>query len=123
MERLDIDQQQIGVEDEHKRQQGGSDIVGKALNASLDRIATADCRRCEGGEADRRRIVGEDAEIEHKHMRGDQWHHQARLRPHNHDHRRHQRRDHNVVRGGRQAHAQQQAHHRHQQQHDHQAAA
>ena len=59
-----IDQQQFGVEDEQEGQQRGPDIIGKALNAGLDRVALRDRRCREGSQSDRWCVICQDAEIE-----------------------------------------------------------
>ena len=56
-------------------------------------------------------------------MHGHERHDESALRAHGDDHRRHQRRYHDVIRRGRQTHAENQAHQRDQQQHHDQAAA
>ena len=61
--------------------------------------------------------------VEHEQMHRNQRHDQAALGAECQNDRRHQRRNHDVVGGGRQAHAEDQAHHRHQYQHDNQVAA
>ena len=108
---LDADHQQLGVEDEHKGQDRGADVVGEALDAGADRVALRDCGRCKGGEADRWRVVGKNPEIEHEQVHRDQRHDQTLFGAQGDDHRRHQGGHHDVVGGGRQAHAEQQADH------------
>ena len=123
MERpFDADHQQLGVEDEQKRQDGGADAVDEALYARLDGIAARDGRRRIGRQPHRWRDVGEDAEIEHKQMHRHQGHDQARLRPQGDDDRRHQRGHYDVVGRGRQPHAQEQTDAGGEQQHQNQVA-
>ena len=58
-----------------------------------------------------RRHICHDPEVEHEQMHGDQWHDQAVLLAQCHDDRGQKRGDHDIVRGGGQAHAQDQAQH------------
>ncbi len=118
-----VDQQQVGVEDEQERQQRGADVIGESLDTGPDRVAARNRRRGERGQADRRRVVGEDAEVEHEQVHRDQRHDQPALGAERDDDRRHQRRHDDVVGRRRQAHAENQAHDRNQDQHHDQAAA
>ena len=86
-------------------------------DAGLDRVGARDRRRRERGEADRRRHVGHQPEIEDEHVHRDQRHDQPRLRAELDHHRRHQRRDDDVARGRRHAHAEHEADEGHEQQH------
>ena len=120
---VDADQQQLGVEDEHERQDRRPRAVAEGGEAGQHRFALGDAGGRVRGQTHRWRHVGHQAEIEHEHVHRDQRHQQSGLRAQLDDHRRHQRRHHDVVRRGRQAHAQHQADDRHQDQHDHQVAA
>ena len=118
-----LHQEQLGVEDEQERQQGGADVVAEALETGLDRIAAGDARRGVGGEAHGWRVVGQDAEVEHEEVRRDRRDDEPFGRRQRDDHRRHQRGHHDVVRRRRQSHAEDEAHDGHEDQHQHQRAA
>ena len=108
---VDTDHQQLGIEDEHEGQDRGADVIGESLDAGADGIALGDGGGGVGGQTYRWGVVGENAEIEYKQMHRDQRQDQAVLCAYRHQHRGHQRGDHDVVGGGRQAHAQDQADH------------
>jgi hypothetical protein len=75
----DVDQQQIGVEDEQERQQRGAQRIEERHETGADRVAARHGRRRKGGEPHRRRHIRHDAEVEHEQMHRDQRHDQPVL--------------------------------------------
>ncbi len=74
MERaINVHQQQLGVEDKHKRKDGSTDIVGKTLNTGFDRIGLGNRgggKRCQ---TDWRGIIRQNTEVKHEKMHSNQW--------------------------------------------------
>ena len=102
---LDADQEELGVEHEDQRQDRGPDVVEEGLDPGAQRIGT----RYGGGgirrQADRRRRIRHQAEIEHEQVNRDQRENQSRGVAQLHDDPRHQRGHDDVVRGRGQPHA------------------
>ncbi len=115
-------EQQVGVEDEQERQRRGAQAVEERHQAGLDRVALGHRGGGERRQAHRRGDVGHDAEVEDEQVHGDQRHDQTVLLAEGDDHRRQQAGHHDVVGGGRQAHAEDQAEHRGEGQHQQQVA-
>ena len=119
----DINQQDIGVENEHEWQDRRANIIAESLNARANGITTRNRRSSKGGKADRRRIISKDAKIEDKEMHRHQRHDQSALCTDHDNHRGHQGGHHNVICCCWESHAEDQTHERHQKQHDQEVAA
>ena len=86
----DPDDQDFGIKDEDKRQNCRSDVVGETLDAGTDRITAGYAGCSKRRQADRRRVVGKDAEVENKKMHRNQRYDQTGFGPQADDNRRHQ---------------------------------
>jgi hypothetical protein len=104
---LDLIKQQVGIEHEDERQDSRSDVISEALDAGFNRIGFRDGRRRVGGQPNRGRIIGQDAEEEHEQMRRDQRENHVVRRTKSHDDRSRQSRHDDVGGGCRQPHTQQ----------------
>ena len=120
---FNINQQQLGVEDEHEGQHRGPDRIGECRDTRLDRIGQRDTRRRIGRQPHRWGHVGHQTKIEHEQVHRDQGNQQPVLRADLDDHRRHQGRHDDVVGSRWQAHAQNQADEGDHEQHDDDVAA
>ena len=119
----DVDQQQIRVEDEQEGQQGRAKAVEKGCETRAQRVTARDRGSGKGCQPDGRRHVGHDAVVEHEHMHGDERDNEPGLCAQLHHHVCHQGRDHNVVGGCRQAHAEDDRNQGHKEQHGEQVSA
>ena len=62
------DDQQLGIEDEDKRQNCSSDVVAKANDTGTDRITAGYTGRSKSRQPDRWCVIRQDAEVEDKKM-------------------------------------------------------
>ena len=114
---MNAEQQELGIEDEHERQDPGADAVPKGGKAGTKVVATRDRGCRERRQADGWRDVRHQAEVKDKHVHGNQRHDESALRSELDDHRRHQRRHDDIAGGRRHAHAKDEADHRDEEQH------
>ena len=98
-------QNQITVENKHEWQDGRSDIVHKSLQTGGNGRRFGNGRRRISSQPDRRRIVGQDSEVETEQVGGHQRHDKVHIPADFNDHRGRQRSHHDIGGRCRQPHA------------------